>query len=107
MIQKIKLTNFRKFKNLEIDITKPIVILHGDNAKGKSTILEAIYILSNGQSPWASTDEYINNKGKVTPTHSTKTRIRGYIKLTKQIQLPKNSSAKIQQQYLIQSKLKY
>ena len=66
MIQKIKLTNFRKFKDLEIDITKPIVILHGNNAKGKSTILEAIYILSNGQSPWASTDEYINNKEKHT-----------------------------------------
>ncbi len=62
MIQKIKLTNFRKFKELEIDIEKKIVILHGDNAKGKSTILEAIYLITNGISPWASSDEFISNE---------------------------------------------
>jgi DNA replication and repair protein RecF len=61
MIKHIKLTNFRKFKNLELDITHPIIILHGDNAQGKSTILESIYILTNGHSPWASSDEYVNN----------------------------------------------
>ena len=70
MIEKIKLTNFRKFENLELEITHPIVILHGDNAKGKSTILEAIYILSNGQSPWAATDEYINNQQKEDEKHT-------------------------------------
>ena len=30
MVSKIKLTNFRKFKNLELDIDKDIVVLHGD-----------------------------------------------------------------------------
>mgnify|MGYP000911698812 CR=1 FL=1 len=60
MIQKIKLTNFRKFANLEIDIEKDIVVLHGDNAVGKSTILEAIYLITNGKSPWANTDEYVS-----------------------------------------------
>jgi DNA replication and repair protein RecF len=62
MIEKIKLTNFRKFSDLEIDINKNIVVLHGDNAKGKSTILEAISLLTNGISPWASSDEYVSNK---------------------------------------------
>jgi len=61
MIEKIKLTNFRKFKNLEIDIEKDIIVLHGDNGKGKSSILEAIYLITNGFSPWASSDEYILN----------------------------------------------
>jgi DNA replication and repair protein RecF len=61
MIKKIKLTNFRRFDELDIDITKDIVILHGDNGKGKSTILEAIYLMTNGISPWASSDEYIKN----------------------------------------------
>ncbi len=62
MIKKIKLTNFRKFKKFEIDIEKDIVIFHGDNAMGKSTLLEAIYILTNGKSPWAVSDEYIHTE---------------------------------------------
>lgn len=61
MIRRIKLTNFRKFNELEIDITKDIVVLYGDNAQGKSTILEAIYLLTNGKSPWAVSDEFVNN----------------------------------------------
>lgn len=64
MIENIKLSNFRKFKALELPISKPIVILYGDNAKGKSTILEAIYLLTNGESPWASSDEFINTLQK-------------------------------------------
>jgi len=59
MIKKIKLTNFRKFQNFEINIEKNIIVFHGNNAVGKSTILEAIYILSNGKSPWAVSDEFI------------------------------------------------
>ena len=62
MIRRIKLTNFRKFKDFEIDITKDIVVFHGDNAVGKSTLLEAMYILSNGKSPWAVSDEYIQTE---------------------------------------------
>ena len=85
MIQKIKLTNFRKFKKLELDITHPIVILHGDNAKGKSTILEAIYILTNGQSPWASTDEFMHIGQEDNEKHTrieitTDTKIFTYFK---------------------------
>ncbi len=64
MIKNIKLTNFRKFKKLDLDITKKIVVIHGDNGKGKSTILEAIYLLTNGTSPWATSDEFINNRQK-------------------------------------------
>jgi len=61
MITNIKLSNFRKFKNLDIPIKKEIVVLHGDNAKGKSTILESIMLVTNGTSPWASSDEYVSN----------------------------------------------
>ena len=62
MIKRLKLTNFRQFKNLELNITKDIVVIHGKNAIGKSTILEAISLITNGISPWASGDEYINNE---------------------------------------------
>ena len=61
MIEKIKLTNFRKFNELELDIKKDITVLYGDNTKGKSTILEAIYLITNGTSPWASSDEFVSN----------------------------------------------
>ena len=61
MIRSIKLTNFRRFEDVQIDIEKEIVVLYGDNAQGKSTILEAIYLLTNGKSPWAVSDEFVNN----------------------------------------------
>ncbi len=60
MIRNIKLSNFRKFGEVEIPIEKEIVVLHGDNAQGKSTILESIMLITNGSSPWASSDEYIS-----------------------------------------------
>jgi DNA replication and repair protein RecF len=64
MITNIKLSNFRKFKDIEIPIEKKIIILYGDNAKGKSTILESIMLITNGTSPWASSDEYVSNTQK-------------------------------------------
>lgn len=60
IIKNIKLSNFRKFSNIEIPIEKNIVVLYGDNAQGKSTILESIMLITNGSSPWASSDEYIS-----------------------------------------------
>ncbi len=62
MIKRLKLTNFRQFKNLELKFDGDIVVLHGNNAIGKSTILEAISLITNGHSPWASTDEFIKNE---------------------------------------------
>lgn len=63
MIKKIKLKNFRKFSDLELDIDKNVVVFYGDNAKGKSSVLESIYVCTNGKSPWASNnDEYVNTE---------------------------------------------
>lgn len=64
MIKRLKITNFRQFKNLELNFEKNIIILHGNNAIGKSTILEAISVITNGYSPWASSDEFIKNEQK-------------------------------------------
>ena len=70
MIKKLKLKNFRRFKNLELNFDSNIVILHGDNAQGKSSILEAIHIISNGKSPWSGTDEYVHNNQDGITKHS-------------------------------------
>ncbi len=44
MINNLSLINFRRFKSLDIDFNKQIVIFVGDNAVGKTSILESIYI---------------------------------------------------------------
>ena len=45
-IRRLKLTNFRNYSNLEIDFHKNVNIFIGDNGKGKTNILESIYVLS-------------------------------------------------------------
>ena len=50
MISKIKLTNFRKLENIEIESNNKIIILTGMNAIGKTTVLESIYIVSTSKS---------------------------------------------------------
>ncbi len=49
-IEKIKLQNFRNYKELEINLNKNINIIYGNNAQGKTNILEAIFLGSFGKS---------------------------------------------------------
>ena len=49
-IEKIKLNNFRNYENLEIDLNKNLDIIYGNNAQGKTNILEAIFLCSFGKS---------------------------------------------------------
>ncbi|PKN02518.1 hypothetical protein CVU76_00545 [Candidatus Dojkabacteria bacterium HGW-Dojkabacteria-1] len=60
MINRLVLKNFRKFKDKTFEFDKNITIFYGSNAQGKSSVLEALFLISNGKSPWASTDEFIN-----------------------------------------------
>lgn len=48
IITKIKLHNFKRFKNLILDVNPDINIFVGDNESGKSTILQAIDIVARG-----------------------------------------------------------
>jgi len=43
-------TNFRNLKNLQVEFGTPVVGFVGENAQGKTNILEAIYLLSVGKS---------------------------------------------------------
>lgn len=49
-IQKIQLKHFRNYSNLEISLGKGINIFYGNNAQGKTNILEAIFLCSIGRS---------------------------------------------------------
>ena len=49
-IKKIKLKNFRNYDEQEIELGKNINIFYGDNAQGKTNIIESIFICSIGKS---------------------------------------------------------
>ena len=49
-IEKIEMINFRNHKNMVIDFSPGINIIWGENGSGKTSILEAVYIISNGKS---------------------------------------------------------
>ena len=56
-ITKIKLKNFRNYDSQEIEFNKGINVIYGDNAQGKTNILEAIFLCSMGKSFRTSKDK--------------------------------------------------
>jgi len=56
-INKIKLSNFRNYSNQEIILDKGINIFYGDNAQGKTNIIESIFLCSLGKSFRSSKDK--------------------------------------------------
>ncbi len=48
--EKISLKNYRNIENAEISLTPDINVLYGENAQGKTNILEAIYYFAYGKS---------------------------------------------------------
>lgn len=49
-IKRIELKNFRNYKELDINLCKGVNIFYGQNAQGKTNIIESIYIASTGKS---------------------------------------------------------
>jgi len=45
-ICKIEIKNIRNFKDLKLDLNYPLVIINGENAAGKTNLLESIYFLA-------------------------------------------------------------
>ena len=50
MINNISLNNFRQFDNLKLNTNNSLVIISGKNARGKTSILESIFIASTTKS---------------------------------------------------------
>jgi DNA replication and repair protein RecF len=57
----LSLTNFRAFSRLDVDFPSGIVLLHGANAQGKTSLLEAIYYLATFTSFLTSQDSQVIN----------------------------------------------
>jgi DNA replication and repair protein RecF len=59
-VEHLSLTNFRNYARLELSLPRdrPIV-LHGANAQGKTSLLEAIYYLCAAKSPYTTSDRQL------------------------------------------------
>ena len=55
----LSLTNFRSYTRLELELPARVNILQGENAQGKTNLLEAIYYLATTKSPLASSDRQL------------------------------------------------
>ena len=60
-IKNIKINNFRNYKNEEINLSDNINIFYGDNAQGKTNIIESIFLGGFGKSFRTSKDKEMIN----------------------------------------------
>lgn len=64
LLKKLQLTNFRNYPNLQLDLDQRPTILIGNNAAGKSNILESIYLLSTTKSQRAELESELIKQGE-------------------------------------------
>ncbi|MFO7664241.1 MAG: DNA replication/repair protein RecF [Chloroflexota bacterium] len=60
-VSHLSLTNFRNFTRLELALPGGVILLHGDNAQGKTNLLESLYFLATTRSPHASKEQQLVN----------------------------------------------
>lgn len=56
-IKKLKLSGFRNYKGAELEFSPLTNVIYGNNAQGKTNILEAVYLFAQGRSHRAKTDK--------------------------------------------------
>lgn len=64
IIKSIELSNFRNYESLNLEFDRGTNILYGDNAQGKTNVLEAIYLSSITKSHKGSKDQDIIKFGE-------------------------------------------
>ena len=64
IIKRLELADYRNYEFLSMDFDKGTNILYGDNAQGKTNILEAIYVAATTKSHKSSKDKEIVNFNK-------------------------------------------
>ena len=62
IIKKVQLTNFRNHSNYSLECEDDTTLIIGKNGYGKTSVLEAIYILTRGKS-FRATDKDIIKRG--------------------------------------------
>lgn len=61
LIEHLSLKNFRNYTRLEMSIPTGAVLIHGQNAQGKTSLLEAVYYAATSTSPYATSDKQLIN----------------------------------------------
>ena len=93
LIKKVEFINFRNLENENVNFADGINVIYGENAQGKTNILEGIYIFARGKSFRALKDKELISFGADT----------GYSKIlfassdkecTLGVEIPKNASKK-------------
>ncbi len=101
-LQKIIISNFRNIKELEYKAEPGLNILMGDNAQGKTNILEAIFVLATGSSFRTNNDRLLVQHGKdhykLKATHtldsrSINTEIEYHLERGKQLKINAKKSS--------------
>ena len=63
LLRKLILENFRNYKGCEIEAHPGINMFIGSNGSGKSNLMEAIFLVAVGKSPWTNeNNEMVNLK---------------------------------------------
>lgn len=60
-VTSLSLTNFRNYARLETALPNGAVLLHGENAQGKTNFLEALYYLATSHSAFVNQDRQLLN----------------------------------------------
>ena len=102
LITSLKLQNFRNYDELKLDFNKDINVIYGDNAQGKTNILEAIFVAAIGKSFRTSKDKELiklNEQFSKIEVEFSKSDRNGSIKIEisdkKNIFINRNKSKKI------------
>ena len=56
-IKNLKLRNFRNYDHLDIEFNETFNVIYGNNAQGKTNIIEAIFLCASGRSHRTSRDD--------------------------------------------------
>ena len=79
-IDRLSLRNFRNYARLDLPLTSGATLFFGPNAAGKTSILEAVYILAMSRSPRTHTDrELIYWQAEQSPEIPQTARVSGTI----------------------------
>lgn len=56
-IERLQLTNYRNYESLTLDFSSKINVFIGENAQGKTNVMESLYVLAMAKSHRTSNDK--------------------------------------------------
>ncbi len=66
-VTRLTLDNFRNYRRLELDLPAGLLLFLGENAQGKTNLLEAVHLLSTVRSPRTASDSDLINWDAESP----------------------------------------